>query len=145
MTEYILAIMLSFTSGHDHARIVTSRTATFFLETSIETAVPVELLVAVAFAESAFDPSAVSLGGDEGLMQVNPRGMGSVLCRKLMPRIRNLENNIRCGARILAHARARCGGPPLRWLSAFNGRRCGPSVYSRRVLALLTGRRNNRR
>jgi hypothetical protein len=68
-------------------------------------------------------------------MQIHPRGAGTFLCRQLP--ILDLTGNVRCGARILAWVRRRCGGAPARWLGAYAGHRCGESAYARRVLSLV--------
>jgi hypothetical protein len=72
--------------------------------------------------------------GEIGVLQVKPDGQALFLCRGLV--ISRLEDNVRCGLRILAYARKVCGGSPSRWLSAYSGRRCGGSSYSDRVLAI---------
>lgn len=91
------------------------------------------LMAAVAFRESGLRQSARGAHGEVGLMQIHPRGLATLLCQGLA--VRTVRGNLACGARILAHVRARCGGSPDRWLSAYSGRACGPSSYSARILA----------
>jgi hypothetical protein len=94
------------------------------------------LVAAVMFAESGYRPDAVSAKGAQGLMQVMPEGWARTVCRDLAwttsPRL-----NVRCGVRLLAEGLRRCGDVPgaLTWY--WTGARCGASVYSRLVAALL--------
>lgn len=92
------------------------------------------LLSAVIAKESSFRPRARGKAGEVGLSQLKPDGLAMYYCKGL--RAHRLLDNIRCGARLLALAKERCGGCPRRWLSAYNGRKCGESIYSRRVMRL---------
>jgi hypothetical protein len=92
------------------------------------------LLAALAWNESGFRNDRHGARGEIGTMQILPRGMALHLCRGLV--ISRLRDNVKCGARILARVRQICGGSPARWLSAYSGRRCGPSSYATRVLTL---------
>ncbi len=136
MIEHVLALMLHLAGSRAPLHL-----APIFLDEASRSGLPVDVMVAVAWNESAFEVSAVSRDGkDRGLFQIRSTGVGAHLCRRLMPRILEPRNNIRCAARIMARVRSRCGGPPARWLSAYNGRPCGPSSYSRRVLRWLAPR-----
>lgn len=98
---------------------------------------PAALMMAMAFRESGFRQDVVSAGGDVGLFQVRPSGQARYRCRRLD--LHQLRGNARCAARILRWARELCGGGPERWLGVYAGvRRCGPSHYGRRVLAVLS-------
>lgn len=98
------------------------------------------LVAAVIVRESTINPWAKGARGEIGLMQIHPAGMALHLCRDLLGKLWNPAFNIRCGIRILRRARERCPGPPLDWLGAYNGRRCGPSPYAEKVLGLLARR-----
>ena len=90
------------------------------------------LVAAVAWHESRWRMDARGAAGEVGVMQIHPRGAGAFRCVGLPA---DLDGNVRCGVAILAWVRRRCGGGPERWLGAYAGHACGPSVYARRVLA----------
>jgi hypothetical protein len=95
------------------------------------------LLAAISFKESSYRLDVVGRHGDLGPWQVRPLGMAAHLCRDLMATLVQPVSNLRCAIRILRYAAKRCGGGVEAMLSAYNGRRCGPSGYARRVLALM--------
>lgn len=97
-----------------------------------------ELIAAVALRESWYRADVHGSVGEVGPFQISPRGLGRYLCRDLMPRIHRLTENTRCAVRLLAFARKRCGGEPLRWIGGFNGRKaCAANPYSRKILAAV--------
>ncbi len=72
--------------------------------------------------------------GEVGWHQIKPDGRALALCTDLD--VFRPVDNVRCGIRLLDEARRRCGGAPENWLSGYRGG-CGPSDYSRRILALV--------
>lgn len=92
---------------------------------------------AIIARESMFNSSAVGSRGEIGLMQIKPDALAATVCRDLTLFLAEPWANIRCGVRILRRAARRCSGLIEHALSAYNGRSCGPSRYSRKVLALL--------
>lgn len=94
------------------------------------------LLAALVDHESSFRPDARSARGEVGLGQLlrgtlATRGYDSLTDDQLAEPGLNLW----LAARHLARVRRRCGGSPERWVSAYSGRRCGPSGYSRAIVA----------
>jgi soluble lytic murein transglycosylase-like protein len=95
------------------------------------------LVTMVISHESDFRARMVGAAGEIGLMQVKPDGHAAWLCSKWEVRhLRNPKLNVRCGVKILAYMRTRCGDPAERWLTAYNGGRCRDGAYGRKVLAL---------
>jgi len=84
--------------------------------------------------ESNFEQAARGVHGEVGLGQVKPDGRGAHHCRKILLRIHRVRENLTCTAILMAEAKRRCGGSPENWISGYRGR-CGPSGYSRRILA----------
>jgi len=85
-----------------------------FVAASQETGVPLEILLAVAWAESGFDPSAVSPAGAEGMMQLMPGTAAGLGVDPSDP-----AQNILGGARYLAAQYERFGSWDLA-LAAYN-------------------------
>lgn len=104
------------------------------------------LLGAIGFRESGLDSRARGRHHEKGRFQINPKGMGKILCRDLNVN-KDLDNAI-CGARILKFAQSRCGTTPQTkhprfWLGTYNGKKkCGPGHYSKRVLGTLARARS---
>lgn len=93
------------------------------------------VLAAVLVRESGLRSHVIGAAGELGMGQLHPRGMARIVCAGLDWR---KADNVRCAARLLVWAEARCPGPPLRWCGAYNGKvACGPGRYARRVLALV--------
>lgn len=96
-----------------------------------------EILAAVVIYESSFKPEVVGKLGELGLGQIRrglvTRGFEEFTDEELMsPRM-----NLRLTARHLAYVHKICGGEPIRWLSPYNGRWCGESGYSRRIMQIV--------
>lgn len=132
----ILALIATLLGG----RPDTSRAkelAPLFIQEAAAANLPASLVVAVSFRESSLRANARGANGEVGLMQILPGGQERYRCTDLNWRS-DVRHNIRCGARLLAHAKATCGGPPENWLRQYKGiRGCGPSVYGRKVVELL--------
>lgn len=99
-----------------------------FVKAEHETGIPAPLLAAVAFHESRLDKFARGRLKETGLMQLHPRHF---------PRTYSVRRNVALGARYLATVKRSCNGPPVYWLSRYNGRPCKPSSYSRAILKKL--------
>jgi soluble lytic murein transglycosylase-like protein len=98
------------------------------------------LLGALLIEESRFDKHAVSVFGAQGLGQIMPGTTASRGYERLEPhQLRVPRINLHLAARHMAHLRDKCGGTPMRWLSPYGGYRCGPSLYSKKIM--LTYRR----
>lgn len=96
-----------------------------------------EILAAVVMYESAFRPEVIGAVGELGLGQIRrglvTRGYDELTDEELLaPRM-----NLRLTARHLAFVRKICKGEPIRWLSPYNGRWCGESAYSKRVMEIV--------
>lgn len=86
------------------------------VEVASEYGLPWELVRAVCWAESGFDPNAISSTGDYGLMQVSYINHGWLgLTEPLDPR-----SNLRAGCEILKDALEFCGGDFTRALMCYN-------------------------
>lgn len=85
------------------------------------------LVAAVIMTETGFRVHERGADGEEGPMQVHPRGSAIVgLPRRTVRHLARPDVNVAVGVRHLARLRAMCGGPPDRWLGVYNGaRRCG--------------------
>lgn len=87
-----------------------------------DTGLPATHLVAlVVRAESSFRPHVRGRAGEVGLMQIKLDGPASKMCVDLLEDLEEPVANLRCGIRILLRAQRMCGGPPARWLAAYNG------------------------
>lgn len=141
-----LVVAILHMMGDRRAHVYRERAAAFAFHAERAIAaersdLPPELVAAVAGKESSWrwmrDGKVIEgTSGDSGYMQVVPRAAAQV-CPDLDVRRRPVDN-IRCGLRLLALARKRCGGEPANWLGAYNrGSGCGPSEYARKVLAIM--------
>ncbi len=84
-----------------------------------------ELLAAVIYAESRFDPDAVSAAGAVGLMQLLPETAEGIALRTggdrfVVSDLRNPEINVRYGSWYLDHLRARYHGDMRLALAAYH-------------------------
>ena len=99
------------------------------------------LLAAIAFKESSYRLDVVGKRGEIGPAQILPDGMAKLLCVGM--RLRDTRENLRCAVAILRRAAQVCGSDPARYLGLYKGhRRCGPSGYAARVLALAARAKN---
>lgn len=94
-----------------------------FVSAARETRVPLSLLVAVAYEESAMDPEARSHAGAQGLLQLMPATAQELEADATVP-----SENVRAGARYLRRMLDRFGGDVDLALAAYNA---GPSAVSR--------------
>lgn len=101
------------------------RYESLFQRTAAEFGIDPALLMAIAAAESGFDPGAVSAKGAVGLMQVMPgtaerfglvRDAGAPVAQRLM----DPETNVRLSARYLAELSRIFPGEPLLVVAAYN-------------------------
>lgn len=99
------------------------RLVPLFLAAAEEFKVPADLLMAVAFRESNWDPAAVSRSGAMGVGQLMPSTVAFVSARLLrLPKPLDPwepVDNIRMSARTLSHLLDRTGREPLRALAAY--------------------------
>lgn len=139
----VLALTASLLGGRSDVETV-KRLAPVFIQEAAAANLPASLVVAVSFRESSLRTSARGSSGELGLMQIKPGGQERYHCAGLNWRS-DVRHNIRCGVRLLAHAKATCGGPPENWLRQYKGLRgCGPSVYGRKVVELLRREKGKR-
>jgi soluble lytic murein transglycosylase-like protein len=94
-----------------------------FVSAARETGVPLSLLVAVAYEESAMDPGARSGAGAQGLLQLMPATAQELEADAAVP-----TENVRAGARYLRRMLDRFGGDVDLALAAYNA---GPNAVSR--------------
>jgi soluble lytic murein transglycosylase-like protein len=97
--------------------------------------VPIELILAVATAESAYNKDAVSHAGAEGIMQIMPR-TAEQIAKTLHVKEYNMfdiRNNIRFGTWYLKHLKEKFGSYELA-VRAYN---CGPN----RTQQVIDGKR----
>lgn len=130
MTAALLTIALHALCPHAPTSL-----AAIVLEEATRNDLEPTLLLAVVYRESSCDPHARGAAGDAGLMQLLPGGSALAGHRELTDaQLDDPRTNLSIGAAFLARVRDRCGGAPERWLSAYSGRRCGSSRYSRAIL-----------
>jgi len=91
---------------------------------------------AIIVKESMFDPDAIGAKGEVGLMQVKPDATALMVCQDLLDVLAEPWANIRCGIRILKSFQRRCQGLVEHGLSAYSGRKCGPSRYASEIIAM---------
>jgi len=96
------------------------------------------LVNAVILTESRCRVRARSKRGALGLMQIIPAvDWAGAAAFAIDEDLMKPMLNVSLGTKRLAWARKLCGGHPLRWLSAYNGRGCGASWYSHGVLKTM--------
>ena len=88
--------------------------------------VPVELFAAVVMTESSFREQVESHAGAIGPAQVVPRWWEDNLCAEFD--LLSPDENLQCGARILAHYREMCDGS---WVCALHYYNVGPGAIQR--------------
>jgi soluble lytic murein transglycosylase-like protein len=81
--------------------------------------VPAELVDAVAFAESGYDPSAIGTAGEVGIMQVMPSTAAMLGFNGTRAQLAEPETNIRYGVEYLAGALRLAGGDICRTLMKY--------------------------
>jgi soluble lytic murein transglycosylase-like protein len=81
--------------------------------------VPAELVDAVAFAESGYDPSAIGRAGEVGIMQVMPSTAALLGFSGTRAQLADPETNIRYGVEYLAGALRLAGGDVCRALMKY--------------------------
>jgi len=138
MVDQIIATILLLTSfeGHNHTeRCKHTRKAVRLAPIIAEVFSDDSLLATKMMGrESSFRMSAVGPKGSRGLMQIKPVS-GDRFCKELQYATQ-VRDNMMCGKRIMKFYRTKCRSTdPAVWLSAYNGRRCGRSKYSQRVLS----------
>jgi soluble lytic murein transglycosylase-like protein len=84
-----------------------------------EKGVPAELVDAVAFAESGYDPSAMGKAGEVGIMQVVPSTAAMLGFNGTRAQLADPETNIRYGVQYLAGALRLAGGDVCRALMKY--------------------------
>jgi soluble lytic murein transglycosylase-like protein len=129
----IIAMMLTASPRAPIARVRVL--APIILTEATRIGVPADLAIMVAAHESAYRQDVVGKRGELGVMQVAPSGRAIEYCRAERGGLRNLRLNVRCGMRLLKRALDVCEGVELHALTQYNGGRCRPSPYARRVLA----------
>ncbi|HEX8806762.1 MAG TPA: lytic transglycosylase domain-containing protein [Candidatus Aquilonibacter sp.] len=98
--------------------------STLVSEASLETGTPPGLVRAVLMAESAGDPTAISLAGAEGLMQLMPgTAAGCGIADAFEP-----NQNVQCGAAYLKQMLQRYHGNVTLAVAAYNA---GPGAVDR--------------
>lgn len=114
------------------ARSDARRLAPLIVREAARAGIAPELAAAVAAHESGCRMSARGRLGEVGAYQLYPgrSAAGSVPVERLAI----ASVNVRLGVRHLARVRAVCGGEPVRWLSVYSGRKCGPSRYSKAIV-----------
>jgi Transglycosylase SLT domain len=81
-----------------------------FVQRAREQIVPAELVDALAFVESAYDPSAIGQAGEIGLMQVMPSTAAMLGFQGNRAQLADADTNIRYGVQYLAGALRQAGG-----------------------------------
>jgi len=84
-----------------------------------EHGVPPELVDAVAFVESGYDPTAIGNAGEMGLMQVMPSTAAMLGFQGTQAQLAEPTTNIRYGVEYLARALRRAGGDVCRALMKY--------------------------
>jgi Transglycosylase SLT domain len=84
-----------------------------------EQTVPAELVDAVAFVESAYDPSAIGHAGEIGIMQVMPSTAAMLGFQGNQAQLADADTNIRYGVQYLAGALRLVGGDLCRALMKY--------------------------
>ncbi len=105
--------------------------------------IPAEVVAGDMWTESTMRQEAVGALGEVGLMQLK-RG-GAVQGEDLNLTSAQLAvpyTNARIGIGYMRQMKASCKGGPARWLSRYNGRACGASIYSAHVLAAVAHGKN---
>ena len=90
-----------------------------FEQQAREQTVPAELVDAVAFVESAYDPSAIGHAGEIGIMQVMPSTAAMLGFSGTRAQLAEPETNIRYGVEYLAGALRLAGGDVCRALMKY--------------------------
>jgi hypothetical protein len=144
LPEFLFSCVLAVLDGGEAPKECSQYTLVKEVTAAIRTSaekhqLPGRVIAAVAFHESQFNPLAVSNDGmDLGLMQVRRGGAIPARLESLSDRaLQNVRLNISIGTSYLARMAKSCKGPPLYWLSRYNGRKCRPSPYSMAVLSAL--------
>jgi Transglycosylase SLT domain len=90
-----------------------------FQQRAREQSVPAELVDAVAFVESAYDPSAIGQAGEIGIMQVMPSTAAMLGFQGNRAQLADADTNIRYGVQYLAGAVRQAGGDLCRALMKY--------------------------
>jgi len=90
-----------------------------FEQRAREQIVPAELVDAVAFVESAYDPSAIGQAGEIGIMQVMPSTAAMLGFQGNRAQLADADTNIRYGVQYLAGAVRQAGGDLCRALMKY--------------------------
>src|SRR5437870_1044094 len=90
-----------------------------FEQQAREQAVPAELVDAVAFVESAYDPSTIGQAGEIGIMQVMPSTAAMLGFQGNQAQLADVDTNIRYGVHYLAGALRQAGGDLCRALMKY--------------------------
>jgi len=90
-----------------------------FEQRAREHIVPAELVDAVAFVESAYDPSAIGQAGEIGIMQVMPSTAAMLGFQGNRAQLADADTNIRYGVQYLAGAVRQGGGDLCRALMKY--------------------------
>jgi hypothetical protein len=90
-----------------------------FEQQAREQTVPAELVDAVAFVESAYDPSAIGHAGEIGIMQVMPSTAAMLGFQGNQAQLADADTNIRYGVQYLAGALRLAGGDLCRALMKY--------------------------
>lgn len=115
-----------------------ARVAPIIYEEATRYDIKPETLAAVVAHESRFRKDARGGLGEIGLGQLKRGTLATAGYEHLSDEeLARPRLNLRLAARHLAHAKKLCGGKPVRWLSRYNGRKCGPSSYSRKVVKII--------
>jgi soluble lytic murein transglycosylase-like protein len=141
LPELVFSCVLSILSGRDVPKVCSSfahEVAAAITGASRKYEIDAPVIAAVIYHESAFRARCRGARGEIGLMQIMRGGaVPRRLDRLSDQRLQSIALNINIGTRYLAHVARVCKGPPLYWLSRYNGRPCRPSRYSRGVLGDL--------
>ena len=90
-----------------------------FVQRAREQIVPAELVDAVAFVESAYDPSATGQAGEVGIMQVMPSTAAMLGFQGNRAQLADVDTNIRYGVQYLAGAVRQADGDLCRALMKY--------------------------
>lgn len=142
LSELVFGCVLHILAGGDPLVCqdlgVAQEAAQAIAQESYDTGVPAEIIAAVIYHESGFRMSARGKAGEVGLCQILRKGAIQGHYLKLTNRqLERVDLNIHIGAQYLLYSKSGCNGPPVYYLSVYNGNSCVPTTYSRTVLRKL--------